>query len=275
MNTLEGNQPENVSDDFIEAAMRAAENGAMSVSVPEAGAEPGVEQTASEESVEMTIENMSVADNTEAGAEVDSEPEGTDGVLSGEDLYEEVGVLAKYLSGVCSKIRTAEDFMSDASSDLPMGTNELAKVAKKQEEATQGILDDTDKIIENDEKLEGLLTSLRSKLFSEELSARNEIKEEVMALCGLVENNKNIMFSLMAKLSFQDSTGQQIQKVADMMNILQSRLLKMVVTFGKKSERKQAKKVSVDRGDQLLEKLNNEERMEQGLVDSVLAEFGF
>ncbi len=279
MKTLEENQPEDVSDDFIEAAMRAVENGAGSVpvSVPEPEAE--VEQVVPEKSVvEESVVEKSVAmdDAVVADDETEnSEALNSDASLSGGDLYGEVGDLAKYLSGVCSKIQTAEDFMDDASSDIPMGTDQLAEVAQKQEEATQEILDDTDKIIENDDKMEERLASLRATLFSENLSARDEIKEDVMALCRLVEANKNVMFSLTAKLSFQDATGQQIKKVATMLTTLQSRLLKMVVTFGNKFDREKAKKVSVDRGDQLLEKLNNKDKMEQGLVDSVLAEFGF
>jgi len=265
MKTLEENQPEDISDDFIEAAMRAAENGSMNMSVPEPEIPPEVEKAEAKKSVSTAIDH-----NQE-----DSKSEPVAGDSVGEDLYEEVGDLAKYLSGVCSKIHTAEEFMDDAASDLPMGTDQLAEVAQKQEDATQEILDDTDKIIENDDQMEERLASLKAILFTENLDARDEIKEEVMALCQLVKANKNTMFSLTAKLSFQDSTGQQIKKVATMLNTLQSRLLKMVVTFGKKSDRKKKKKASEDRGDQLLEKLNSEEKMEQGLVDDVLAEFGF
>lgn len=274
MKALKDNQPEDVSDDFIEAAMASAGNEAMSESVPESTSksETKAEQTVADEPTAMG--DVLTADETDHEAP-DMAPEPVDETPIEEDLYGEVGDLAKYLSGVCSKIRTAEDFMDDASGDLPMGTDQLSEVAKKQEEATQEILDDTDKIIENDDKMEERLASLRATLFSEDLGARNEVREDVMALCKLVEANRNVMFSLTAKLSFQDSTGQQIQKVATMLNTLQARLLKMVVTFGKQSDHKKAKKVTIDRGDQLLEKLNNEDKMNQNLVDTVLTEFGF
>ncbi len=269
MKTLEENQPEDVSDDFIEAAMAASGDGAMSEAVPTPVPKTEVEEVAPEGT--MAMDDAAVPDDEAVDSEFASAGESS----VEEDLYGEVGDLAKYLSGVCSKIRSAEDFMDDAASDIPMGTDQLSEVTRKQEEATQDILDDTDKIIENDDQIEERLASLKATLFSENLNARDEIKEDVMALCRLVEINKNVMFSLMAKLSFQDATGQQIQKVASMLNTLQARLLKMVVTFGKKSDRKKAKKVTVDRGDQLLEKLNDEDTMNQNLVDTVLSEFGF
>jgi len=275
MKAVKENQPEDVSDDFIEAAMSAAGNGAISEPLPEPEAKKTVSKAEKkakpEETVSMTMDDALATDDK--GEHLKSEQD--ESAVTEEDLYGEVGDLAKYLSGVCSKIQTAEDFMDDASCNLPMGTDQLSEVAKKQEEATQDILDDTDKIIEVDEKMEERLASLRATLFNEDLSAREEIREDVMALCQLVENNRKVMFSLTAKLSFQDSTGQQIQKVATMLNTLQSRLLKMVVTFGNKSDNKQAKKVTIDRGDQLLEKLNDEDKMNQNLVDTVLSEFGF
>ncbi len=280
MKAVEDNQAEDVSDDFIEAAMAATGNGASMSSAepePKKNTVKAEKKTRPKKSVAMTMDDALARDGKmEAPVpEIDVPALNDEPSLLEEDLYGEVGDLAKYLSGVCSKIQTAEDFMDDAASDLPMGTDQLSEVAKKQEEATQDILDDTDKIIENGEQMEASLASLRATLFSEELSARAEIKEDVMALCKLVEANRNVMFSLTAKMSFQDSTGQQIQKVATMLNTLQSRLLKMVVTFGKKSDHKQAKKVTVDRGDQLLEKLNEEDKMNQNLVDTVLSEFGF
>ncbi len=280
MKAVEDNQAEDVSDDFIEAAMAATGNGASMSSAepePKKNTVKAEKKTRPKKSVAMTMDDVLARDGKmEAPVpEIDVPALNDEPSLLEEDLYGEVGDLAKYLSGVCSKIQTAEDFMDDAASDLPMGTDQLSEVAKKQEEATQDILDDTDKIIENGEQMEASLASLRATLFSEELSARAEIKEDVMALCKLVEANRNVMFSLTAKMSFQDSTGQQIQKVATMLNTLQSRLLKMVVTFGKKSDHKQAKKVTVDRGDQLLEKLNEEDKMNQNLVDTVLSEFGF
>ncbi|MBN4053228.1 protein phosphatase CheZ, partial [bacterium AH-315-L15] len=192
-----------------------------------------------------------------------------------EDLYEEVGDLAKYISSMSTKVVSAEDFLDDAQTALPMGSDQLTEATRATEAATQEILDDTEKIIGNHELMASRIESLKATLFGENLTAANEVKEDVIALNTLVKNNKDIMFNLVATLSFQDPAGQQIQKVNGMLRNLQSRLLKMVIVFGKQTR---GEDLPVDRSEDFLTELADSkeaEKLNQDLVDNVLKEYGF
>ena len=190
-------------------------------------------------------------------------------------LYGEVGELAKDLNGIVGKFNMAGSMMESVSNELPFGTDELTEVGRKTEEATQKILDDADKVIDNNDLMSDRLQSLKATLFDESMDAQDKVKEDVKALCELLEENKKTMFNLVSTLSFQDPAGQQLRKVTNMLKSLQSRILKIVVNFGHTVG---SVAVSEDRQEELLSELeysSDGEALEQDLVDSVLKEYGF
>lgn len=190
-------------------------------------------------------------------------------------LYGEVGELAKDLSGMVGKFQVAGSEMESVSSQLPFGTDELAEVSRKTEEATQKILDDSDKVIDNNDLMSDRLHSLKATLFDESIDAHDKVKEDIKALCELLEANKKTMFNLVGTLSFQDPAGQQLRKVSNMLQGLQSRILKIIVNFG---HTEGSVDVSEDRQEEFLSELEystDGDVLEQDLVDSVLKEYGF
>lgn len=190
-------------------------------------------------------------------------------------LYDEVGELAKDLTGMVGKFHVAGSEMESVSNQLPFGTDELDEVGRKTEEATQKILDDSDKVIDNNDLMSERLSSLKSTLFDESIDAHEKVKEDIKALCTLLEENKKTMFNLVGTLSFQDPAGQQLRKVTNMLKTLQSRILKIVVNFGHTVG---SVDVSEDRQEEFLSELeysSDGKALEQDLVDSVLKEYGF
>ncbi|MFQ5542920.1 MAG: protein phosphatase CheZ [Nitrospiria bacterium] len=192
-----------------------------------------------------------------------------------EAIYGEIGDLAKTLNGMVGKIQTAESVIESVSTELPFGTDQLSDVNRKTEEATQKILDDTDKVNDNNDLMLVRLESLKATLFDESLQSQEKVKGDIQALCRLLSENKNTMFNMVGTLSFQDPAGQQIRKVTAMLELLQARVLKMVVTFGKKAR---GTEIPEARKEELLTELeysSEGERIEQDLVDTVLSEYGF
>ncbi|VAX30465.1 hypothetical protein MNBD_NITROSPIRAE01-725 [hydrothermal vent metagenome] len=190
-------------------------------------------------------------------------------------LYDEVGELAKDLTGMVGKFHEAGSEMENVSNQLPFGTDELDEVGRKTEEATQKILDDSDKVIDNNDLMSERLSSLKATLFDESIDAHDKVKEDIKALCTLLEENKKTMFNLVGTLSFQDPAGQQLRKVTNMLKTLQSRILKIVVNFGHTVG---SVEVSEDRQEEFLSELeysSDGKALEQDLVDSVLKEYGF
>ena len=213
--------------------------------------------------------------NQETGKEMPAET----GFLLADDgheaLYGEVGELAKYLNQIMGKLRSAESVMETVSEELPLGTDQLSEANRRTEEATAKILDDTEKVNDNHGEMAARLESLKATLFDEQLQEQEKVKADIKALCKLLEDNKQVMFNLVGTLSFQDPTGQQIRKVSAMLQALQARMLKMVITFGKKVR---GNTVPEKREEELLSELEYSgtcEKIEQDLVDSVLKEYGF
>jgi len=190
-------------------------------------------------------------------------------------LFGEVGELTKYLNEMVAKIQSAESVMESVSEELPLGTDQISEVTRKTEEATQKILDDTEKVSENHDLMTLQLESLKATLFDESLRSQEKIKADVKELCRLIEDNKQVMFNLVGTLSFQDPAGQQLRKVSHMLQSLQSRMLKMVITFGKKVR---GDVVPEQQEEALLSELeysSEGEAIDQDLVDSVLKGYGF
>jgi len=190
-------------------------------------------------------------------------------------LFGEVGEMTKYLNEMVGKIQSAESVMESVSEELPLGTDQISEVTRKTEEATQKILDDTEKVSENNDLMTIQLESLKATLFDESLRSQEKVKADVKEICRLIEDNKQVMFNLVGTLSFQDPAGQQLRKVTHMLKALQSRMLKMVITFGKKVRgdvvpEKQEEALLTE-----LEYSSEGEEIDQDLVDSVLKGYGF
>ena len=197
---------------------------------------------------------------------------------TGEDnisLFGEVGEITKYLNEMLGKIQSAESVMESVSEELPLGTDQISEVTRNTEEATQKILDDTEKVGENHDLMSVQLESLKATLFDESLRSQEKVKADVKELCRLIEDNKQVMFNLVGTLSFQDPAGQQLRKVSHMLQTLQSRMLKMVITFGKKVRGDVVPKKKEEELLSELEYSSEGEAIDQDLVDSVLKGYGF
>ncbi len=191
------------------------------------------------------------------------------------DLYSEVGELAQYLNEIVGKIRSAGSMMESVSNQIPFGRDELSEVSRKTEEATQKILDDADKVIDNDDLMFERIASLKATLLDESLKSEIKVQEELKTLSSLLDDNKATMFNLVGTLSFQDPAGQQLRKVSTSLEQLRARILKMVVTFGRGAKRV---KIAEAREEELLSGLeysSEGDTLDQDLVDSVLKEYGF
>ncbi len=195
--------------------------------------------------------------------------------LMGPDLYAEVGELALYLNKMVTKVRTAGSIMESVSSELHIGRDELQDVHRKTEEATTKILDDADKIVENHSLMSERIEDIQTALNHESPIEKENLEANLKHLTQLLDENKLTMMNLVGTLSFQDPAGQQLRKVNAMLKVFQSRLLKMVVTFGQNNPES-------DPGPEHKEALLSEleysasgEKLDQQLVDRVLKEYGF
>lgn len=96
-----------------------------------------------------------------------------------------------------------------------------------------------------------------------------------IVISSLSDDNKKILVDIVFALGFQDLTAQRLRKIETAMQEVQSRILKLIITFGGKVG---GNTVTVDKQEAMLTELSESsktERLEQGLVDDILKEFGF
>ncbi len=194
---------------------------------------------------------------------------------NGDGLYEEVGDLTKYISLMSQKVGGNATLIDDVYIDLPRSSDQIHEVTRKTEEATQLILDDAEKIIGNHELMSGKLESLKATLFDESLKNTMTVKEDITALSALLRSNKDVMLNLVGTLSFQDPAGQDLKEVETMLQNLQSRLLKLIIAFGKDKGKTGISEVREKEIIKEVEERSKKKSLNQALVDSVLKAYGF
>ncbi|MFI5303788.1 MAG: protein phosphatase CheZ [Nitrospiria bacterium] len=192
---------------------------------------------------------------------------------SSDSLYAALGKIAKDLNQVLIKQEIVESHIKTASEDLPLLSNQLLDVTRFTEEETHKILEHTERVLEN----HGLLASkLRETQREFKGTPRNETEIEIRLneMAGLVEENNKALMNILTGLSFQDLAGQRMKRMDTVLQDLQARILKLVVTYGmKKREGDEQGLIKKD----LLNGLESSTgiKLAQCEVNDILKEFGF
>ncbi|MFY9269194.1 MAG: protein phosphatase CheZ [Candidatus Manganitrophaceae bacterium] len=190
------------------------------------------------------------------------------------DLYGELGDLAKDMNGMLSKFLSVEEEMRQASADIPVEADQLTGLRRFTEEATHKILGYTEKSMDHHDGMAERLERLKS-LLPRRSGRVKEMQKEVEALSLLVTEDKKVLMDLLMALEFQDLASQRLKKIAATLQEVQSRILKLVITFGAKVR---GDKTEHDKEAHLLKRLETSsetETLNQGLVNDILKEFGF
>lgn len=224
----------------------------------------------------------SADNNKHEGHGVYSNPENTSGHYpesseSSEHQALEEGMSTEAASPneMMAKVRIVGSVIEKVSSELHYGTDQLREISRKTEEATTKILDNSDEVVENHALMSDRIDSIKATLFDESLKAEEKIKSDLNALSNLLNENKRLMLNLVGNLSFQDPAEQQMRHVSSMLQVFQSRLLKMVVTFGENSTEAISDSELKETILNELEYASDGEALDQDLVDRVLREWGF
>jgi len=182
-------------------------------------------------------------------------------------LYGEIGELAKYLTEMMKKMGSVELSMGQTADDIPKTADQLDEIIRLTEEGTHRVMGHAEDVMGNQTLLMKEINSLKG---GKTLEA-----DKIDAMEKLVKDNQSKMMDLFTSLEFQDIAGQRLQKVASLMKEIQSRILKLVVAFGLDSKQSNGSKDKQKVLLKELDELTSAERLDQNLIDDVLAEFGF
>ncbi|MDA1089014.1 MAG: hypothetical protein O3A85_01685 [Proteobacteria bacterium] len=149
------------------------------------------------------LEERLEATNVEAAAEVDDKTQV-------EEIMAEIHAMNDHITATKHEIAALKP-EDDGNTTISTATEELAEVVKATEEAANEIL-------ENAEQIDGVVSNLRSKVPEGD---PDEIGPDVDKL-------EFISINLLTACSFQDITGQRINKVVNSLNYIEERLQKMI-----------------------------------------------
>lgn len=183
------------------------------------------------------------------------------------DLYGELGELARYINMTFKKLQTLEPNIKLSSEKIPLAASQLSDITRATEEATNRIMELTEKVLDNHDLISSGI---------ERVKCSNRLdKSNIGELDKLVSNNKESLIEIITCLSFQDLTGQKINKIMEMMREVESRILELIVTFGLKanSEKGNMDEVTSPILNELKKPVSDD--LKQDLVDDMLKKFGF
>ena len=137
------------------------------------------------------------------------------------ELYGELGELAKYINNAKKEL---QDFQPNTLSEekLPDASDQLAAIVTTTEDATRKIMDSCDEINGIHERVRDRLLSIDPPLDPDAMASIED---------SLMEAQTSSM-QIYEACTFQDLTGQRIQRIVETIKEVERQVLRMVIVFG-------------------------------------------
>ena len=176
-----------------------------------------------------------------------------------ENLYGQIGELARYINSTIKKLQCVEPNIAQVFDKIPEASVQLSEISKYTEEATLNVMEQVEHVLDSQDSILHKIEAIGKG--EDAVITAGEIKQIVL-------DNKESMMDIITGLSFQDLTGQKIKVIIGLIEEVEKRMLQLVVTFGLKS------KEDKDETYKQIE-LTENTTLKQDLVDNILKEFGF
>jgi len=144
-----------------------------------------------------------------------------------EELYGQLGDIARYINATIKKMQTVEPSITHASDKIPQASVQLSEISKATEAATHNVMSQVEKVLDNHELI--IHHTESAERSSDPANSLIEVK-------NVVSENRDILMDIITGLSFQDLTGQKIKVIVGLIEDVEKRLLQLIVTFGLKSK---------------------------------------
>jgi chemotaxis protein CheZ len=144
------------------------------------------------------------------------------------ELYGELGELARYINNAKKELQS---FQPNTLSDekLPEASDQLAAIVSTTEDATRKIMDSCDEINSTHERVRDRLLSIEPPLDPDVMASIED---------SLMEAQTSSM-QIYEACTFQDLTGQRIQKIVETLKEVERQVLRMVIVFGLNNDNKE------------------------------------
>lgn len=151
------------------------------------------------------------------------------------ELYGELGELAKYVNETKKGLQSF-DVAQITEEDLPEASDQLEAIVASTEEATNKILTATEDMLEKDAAIVKAMGLLKEAKAESSGSAGKKIDAAIKELEDVSSHNNQKLMGIMEACNFQDLTGQRIQKIIALVKGIESKLMKMILSFNIKKQ---------------------------------------
>jgi len=193
------------------------------------------------------------------------------------ELLSKIKEVTDHLNSLKQNITTSieHDLAKITQEKIPTATGQVSSILTDTEQAANNIMDLTEKVQEGQNRMAEKFNTVKSSL---ESIQREEAKllEHFDELEKITMENDYGLTEIMTALSFQDLTGQKLQKLAGLQEDMEDNLLKILVNFGIKLRKEEnPDDETIKRGEEMLNLLqgDSKEAINQNEVDQLLAEF--
>lgn len=182
-------------------------------------------------------------------------------------LKGELGSLAKYIDETRRKLKCLNPSITSSTNKFPEASMQLLDITRQTEEATNKIILLTEKILDDQNRISEDLRNLKQLINKNIKKENKEIESIINNIQTINIGNKKDLMNLLTDLSFQDLTGQKIQKIVSLVQDVETKILELLVSFGLVEEEKKAEMITE------LKDPSKSIDLKQDLVDDILAEF--
>jgi chemotaxis protein CheZ len=143
-----------------------------------------------------------------------------------------VGELAAYINQTLQNLRTLDPTVRQSQREIPRVAKHLAEIIQTTEDATNRVLEQTEHLVEEQTKVEQMLSRLGefAHLVTKS-TVQGEMVKCLEATKEIQRRSQGRAIDIMAAMEFQDLTTQKIQKLIGLVAEVEARLLKLLIMF--------------------------------------------
>jgi chemotaxis protein CheZ len=187
-------------------------------------------------------------------------------------LYEELGVLARFVDNARNAISAVGPQILSGSSQLPVAAAHLSDLSKMTEDGALEVMRLTELMQEHHGRIAKDLAEIVEVLRAMDCVT---LVGRLGSVTSVLAQEGKYLTEIMTALSFQDLVAQRVKKLVAILDEVQGKLMKLVVVFGLQGNSDAAP----DEGTawHLLQQLEASKTtaMQQKVADEILAQFGF
>jgi chemotaxis regulatin CheY-phosphate phosphatase CheZ len=188
---------------------------------------------------------------------------------------DEIGQLAYYINQTLLNLQQLDPVVKSSSGQIPRASSQLSDVVRTTEAATLKVLDETEKIMEEQEWASSELERVKQYLLAEhgELPGLDEVLASLNTVGTLHRMALDRTMEIIAAMEFQDLTTQKIEKTLALMGEVTRRLVGLLFLF--RLQDSSPSDPAISRELEMIDRLNEPIgclSSKQSLVDQLLAE---